>query len=58
MSRVSQDPVDGADRGDAVGVGDPLGEELVADLPREHRGVLSLDAENPLDHRGRRNLLN
>ena len=50
-------PVDRADGGDTVRVRHPLGEELVANLPCEHGGVLRLDPEDPLHNRWCRNLL-
>ena len=49
-------PVDRANGGDTVRVRHPLGEELVANLPREHGGVLRFNPEDPL-HNGRRRYL-
>ena len=54
--RMRSLPVDRADGWDAVRVRHPLGEELVANLPREHGGVLRFNPEDPL-HNGRRRYL-
>ena len=55
--RMRSLPVDRADGGDTVRVRHPLGEELVANLPREHGRVLRFYPENPLHNGWRRNLL-
>ena len=57
MAGVPEDPVDGGDGGDGGGVADAVGQQLLADLPGEHRGVLRLQPDDALHHARRRHLL-
>ena len=57
MARVPEDPVDGGDGWDGGGVADAVGQQLLADLPGEHRGVLRLQPDNALHHARGRHLL-
>ena len=57
MTGVTEDPVDGGDGGDGGGVADAVGQQLLADLPGEHRGVLRLQPDDALHHARRRHLL-
>ena len=54
---LPEDPVDGGDGGDGGGVADAVGQQLLADLPGEHRGVLRLQPDDALHHARRRHLL-
>ena len=54
---VPEDPVDGGDGGDGGGVADAVGQQLLADLPGEHRGVLRLQPDDALHHARGRHLL-
>ena len=54
---VPEDAVHRADAGDRVRVANPLRQELVPDLPREHARVLLLEAQNLLHNRGRGHML-